>query len=84
MSRSPNLRLRWIHLSLLACIAAVSGCASVEANKAPPDLVAKKPAADKAAEKPATASVAAMRDERRKTVVSEFERERDRAQYQAH
>jgi tetratricopeptide (TPR) repeat protein len=83
MSRSPNLRPRWIQLSLLACTAAVSGCASVETNKVSPDIVAKKPAVDKAVEKPAPASVSAMRDERRKTVVAEFERERDRAQYQA-
>jgi Flp pilus assembly protein TadD len=84
MSSSRYFSPRWIRCSMLAiCIAAFGGCASVGTNKVTPDPAAKKPAAERAVEKPASTSVSAMRDERKKTVVAEFERERDRAQYQA-
>jgi tetratricopeptide (TPR) repeat protein len=65
------------------CLLALTGCASVAAQKSSADATAQNATAEKPATKAASPSFTAEREQRKKMVAKEFDLQRDRAQYQA-
>jgi Flp pilus assembly protein TadD len=75
---------RWVQYGIVAgAFVLAAGCATVNGPKTSADGTAQQTAADREPSKPAAKSFNEQRAGRRRDVVAEFDRQRDRAEYQA-
>ncbi len=79
----PSVVRGWISPIAASCCFLAAGCATVDPPKSSHDATAQNPTSGKEPDKSATKSFNDQRDLRRKQVVAEFDRQRDRAEYQA-